>query len=430
MIKFAEESGEGRTMRGVTRRDFLKYVGVAGSMALGLQFLGCAQQETKPVETETVETAEKKEIVIGALFDLTGPTGDVGKDYAQGVQDYVRLVNERGGINGYMIKLEYVDYAYKVPEALSAYRNFKSMGVPGIIGWGTGDTDALRQDVARDKIVFISASYSPKLTNPAEAPYNFVTITDYTTQLRAVLKFAKENSDKEKPKVVFIYPNVPYGTDPIPGGKEYAEELGFEIGPDEIVDLKATSAMEQLQRVKEFGADFAWVGGTISSTSVILKNAMDLGLETTFMVNVWGWDKRIIELAGEAAEGHYYNWPGVLWGDESAKGMADILYAHNTWHPDDGGHTIHYIKGWLNAMMMLKGIQMVVDKGEEVTGENIKHELETLRDYDPEGLAPPISWFPYDHRPSMVNKIYTVREGKIELLGIEELERRADWLGK
>ncbi len=410
-------------MKGVTRRDFLKYVGVAGSMAFGVQFLGCAQK------TATPTPAAKKEITIGALFDITGPTGDVGKDYAQGVKDYVRLANERGGVGGYTVKLASVDYAYKVPEALSAYKNFKSMNVPGIIGWGTGDTDALKQDVARDEIVYISASYSPKLTNPAEAPYNFVTITDYTSQLRAVLKFAKENSGKDKPKVVFIYPNVPYGTDPIEGGKEYAQELGFEIGGDEIVGLKATSAMEQLQRVKEFGADFAWVGGTISSTSVILKNAMDLGMDTTFMVNVWGWDKRIVKLAGEAAEGHYYNWPGVLWGDTSAKGMADIMYAHTTWHPNDE-HTIHYIKGWVNAMMMLKGIDMVAEKGEEVTGAKIKQELETLRNYDPEGLVPPISWYPDDHRPSMVSKIYTVKGGEIKLLGKEELERRKDWLGK
>jgi len=417
--------------RGVTRRDFLKYVGAVGTMAFGMSFLGCAQKSTTSEKEPAVEGGKAEVITIGALFDLTGPTGDVGKDYAQAVKDYIRLVNERGGIDGIKINLESVDYAYKVPEALSAYRKFKSLNVPGIIGWGTGDTDALKKQVAMDKIVYISASYSPKLTDPREAPYNFVTVTDYTTQLRAVLKFAKESFQEDRPpKVVFIYPNVPYGQDPIPGGKEFAKELGFEIGPDENVDLRATSALEQLQRVKKFGADFAWVGGTISSTAVILKNAAELGLETKFMVNVWGWDKRIVELAGEAAEGHYYNWPGVMWGDESAAGMADILYAHNTWHPNDGGHTIHYIKGWLNAMMLVKGIEMVVEKGEEITGENIKHELETLRNYDPAGLVPPISWYPDDHRPSMANRIYTVEGGKIKQAGYIELERRAEWLGK
>jgi hypothetical protein len=33
-------------------------------------------------------------IKVGALFDLTGPTSDVGVDYHKGVLDHVRYINE------------------------------------------------------------------------------------------------------------------------------------------------------------------------------------------------------------------------------------------------------------------------------------------------------------------------------------------------
>jgi branched-chain amino acid transport system substrate-binding protein len=416
----------------LTRREFLGYTGIAVATIIGL---GCAGKETPTGTTPTpAETPTAKEkITIGALFDLTGPTADVGKDYAQGVRDYIQYVNESGGIDGITIDLQYTDYGYKVPEALSAYKVFKDKyKVPAIIGWGTGDTNALRSNVARDKIVYISASYSAKLADPKQAPFNFIAITDYTTQLRAVLKFAKDNWDKNRPpKIVFTYPNVEYGTDPIKGGKAFAKEIGYEIGNDEIVDLKATSAMDQLQRIKSWGADFVWIGGTISSASVIMRNAKDLGMDVKFMVNCWGWDSRIVELAGEAAEGNYYNWPGVMFGDD-VEGMKPILEMHNKYHPNDR-HTIHYIKGWLNAMVIVEGIRRVVKKGEDVTGENIKHELETLRNWDPQGLAQPISYYPKDHRPSMANNIYTIENGKIKKLATIDLEkeygRREDWLG-
>ncbi|HIP25793.1 MAG TPA: ABC transporter substrate-binding protein [Archaeoglobus profundus] len=405
----------------LTRRDFLKYTGVAIAIITGL---GCTSKEVEKV---------KEKITIGALFDLTGPTADVGKDYALGVQDYVRYINETGGIDGVLIDLQYIDYGYKVPEALSAYKIFKDKyKVPAIIGWGTGDTNALKSSVARDKIVYISASYSAKLTDPRKAPYNFIAITDYTTQLRSVLKYARDNWDKNRsPRIVFTYPNVEYGTDPIEGGKAFAKELGYEIGNDEIVDLKATSAMDQLQRIKSWGADFIWIGGTISSASVIIRNARDLGMDVTFMVNCWGWDSRIVELAGDAAEGHYYNWPGVLFGD-NVEGMKPILEMHEKYHPNDR-HTIHYIKGWLNAMVVIEGIRRLVKNGEEITGENIKYELEKFRNWDPQGLAQPISYYPDDHRPSLANNIYTIKNEKIKKLATIDLEkeygRRKDWLG-
>src|SRR3990172_13404722 len=36
-------------------------------------------------------------IKIGALFDTTGPTSDVGVDYSKGVPDHVRYINEVEG---------------------------------------------------------------------------------------------------------------------------------------------------------------------------------------------------------------------------------------------------------------------------------------------------------------------------------------------
>ena len=91
------------------------------------------------------------EIKVGGLFDLTGITSDVGKPYAQGVRDGVQWVNEQGGINGKRIRLVEVDYGYKIPEAVAAYKRMvNDEKVVMINGWGTGDTEALKADVNKD----------------------------------------------------------------------------------------------------------------------------------------------------------------------------------------------------------------------------------------------------------------------------------------
>ena len=130
-------------------------------LVLLLSLAGCGGQ---------VET-----IRIGGIFDLTGPTSDVGVPYADGVRDYIDYVNAQGGINGRPVELIYEDYAYEVPRSLDLYeRLVEEENVLAILGWGTGDTEALREHIARDQIPLMSASYAESLTIIKEAPYNFL----------------------------------------------------------------------------------------------------------------------------------------------------------------------------------------------------------------------------------------------------------------
>lgn len=94
-------------------------------------------------------------------MDTTGPTSDVGKDYAAGIQDAIRWINDHGGVNGKRIRLILNDYGYRVPEAITLYKRYRDIDkVIAVLGWGTGDTSALAPTVAKDQIPYISASGS------------------------------------------------------------------------------------------------------------------------------------------------------------------------------------------------------------------------------------------------------------------------------
>ena len=56
-------------------------------------------------------------IKVGAIFDLTGATGDVGTPYSEGVKGYIEWLNANGGVEGRQIDLISADYAYKVDQA-------------------------------------------------------------------------------------------------------------------------------------------------------------------------------------------------------------------------------------------------------------------------------------------------------------------------
>src|SRR5207249_3208520 len=88
--------------------------------------------------------AQGKPIVVGAVFDLSGATADIGTPYSQGVRDYVDWRNANGGVSGRPIALKWQDYKYEVPTAEQLYTQFVSEGAIAFQGWGTGDTEALR----------------------------------------------------------------------------------------------------------------------------------------------------------------------------------------------------------------------------------------------------------------------------------------------
>ncbi|MFW6005714.1 MAG: ABC transporter substrate-binding protein, partial [Desulfonatronovibrionaceae bacterium] len=269
-----------------------------------------------------------------------------------------------------------------------------------------------------------SASYSAHLTDPKNAPYNFFIAADYSTQLRGVLEYLYDEWDKDRaPRIAFVYPNHPYGLAPIPAGKEYAQKLGFEIVGEENVGLADMDSTTQLIRLNRQKPDYVWVGGTISSTAVILKDAQRLNMESTFITNIWGSDEQLFELAGSAVNGHIGLQSAVVYGAD-VPGMKVIK------EMTKGEHQMtHYIRGFASMLVMAEGIRIAMENG-ELNGPGIRDAVRTMRDFDPMGLTPPISFFPDDHRPNMSVNIYRLHKDGMELLATETLERKDEWLGK
>ena len=162
--------------------------------------LSCPRPGTLPADAQTIK--------IGNLVDLTGPTSDQGKDIAQGRIDAVEYFNEKGGVNGRKLELVSVEYGFQPPRAVAAYKKFvQDDKVLLVLGYGTPDTEALRPFITKDKVPYISGSYSGHLTDPKQTPYNFPGGIDYTSQIRIFLNWVKEGwkDTSRKPKVAFIF---------------------------------------------------------------------------------------------------------------------------------------------------------------------------------------------------------------------------------
>jgi branched-chain amino acid transport system substrate-binding protein len=396
--------------------------GQCGLMQRAAALLVCAGLAL--ITSVQAQQATGPEIKVGGIFDLTGITSDVGKSYAQGVRDAVEWTNANGGVNGKRIKLVDVDYGYKIPEAVAAYKRLvNDEKVVMISGWGTGDTEALKEFATQDKIPYVSASFSAALTDPAKTPYNFFVAPTYSDQLRAWLTWVKEDwKDKTRnPKVAFFY-----GKSPLEAGRQYAKEIGVDVVDEEVLPGGLQDATSQLLNTQKKGADYAYVNVTTTGVSIVLKDAAKLGLKIKFGSNPYGFSENLAAVARGAAEGATGVMPQVPYG-ANVPGMKKILEFNKGKTAKVSMDTV-YVRGWASALVWSEGLRRA-DKAGKLSGEGIKNALETLSNFDLGGISPNITYTPADHRPSTTTAIYMIKDAALNKVKDYEMPRKKEWLG-
>lgn len=383
------------------------------------------------------------QIKVGALNDTTGATSDVGKDYALGISEAMRYVNASGGVNGKEVKLYQFDYGYRIPEALTKYKLFKRLKVVAVLGWGTGDTEALSPTVTKDKMPYVSASYSGHLTNPKKTPYNLFAATDYSTNARAALtawfdtKWPKHKDyGKRKPRFQCSYMFASaYCSAPIKAVKDQATLLGFEIGSDQDTSLLAIDTKSQVLAMKEFKPDVVWHGNTTMSVAATVRDAYALGLGADHIVNNWGFDENLPRLAGKAAEGVMGAAVCAFYGEDVPLMDKVVEYGkkYNPGIPVEK-RLIRTIQAWANVLALREALARA-DKAGGLSGENIlKNGFETFKNVDIGLRVPLLTYTSSDHRVAGKVPIYEIKNGKIVLLATPDLKSRwpkkwPTWLG-
>ncbi len=387
-------------------------------------------------------------IPVGHLAALTGPTSAVGIPYGAGVADAMNYINKNGGINGKQLDFQTVDYSYNAPRAVATYKKWMSNLNPvAIQGWGTADTEALVKFIAKDKVTYISASYSGHLTDPqgkskhtkAPAPYNFFYGPSYSDACRGLVQWAaddwKAKGASGKAKFIHMGDNHPYPNAPKAACAAYAEELGFEVKPSIVYSLKPADAKAQCLSLKDSGADYAYLGNTSGSNISLLKSCNTVGVDTQFLTNVWGWDENAINATGAAGDGVAWVVGAATWKDNVA-GSATLKAISKMSDPSGKeSRALHYVRGVCGTFFM-KEAMIKADTMGKINGTNIKKAMETMQAFVPaglEGVCLPSTWTDEDHRGTTLVSVYTSKfnggDIKMNKQATVEVPRRAEWLG-
>jgi branched-chain amino acid transport system substrate-binding protein len=365
--------------------------------------------------------AQPKQIVIGDQCDRTGPTQIVGTVLCPAEQDYYKLINAEGGVDGWTIRGDEIDNSYKVPQGIEAYQRQKQMGVVMMTLYGTPQTVALNQRLEQDKMPTTSPGFGiSAAADGTRYPYLFPVAATYWSQGAGAVKFAKDQlggSLKGK-KIAYVYYDNPAGKEPLPIIDALQKTEGFELRTFAVPPPGVEMGAQILDITQRYHPDFVIMHLFGRSPSVAIKGLKGAGYPLSKVLGlVWASAEADILAAGgwSVAEGyHTLQFAGA--GDDFAvrQQIKDMYKKEGKAPPKEMDNTVIYNRGLLQAAVQVQAIKnaLKISGGEKPTGPQIKQGLEQIHDFTLGGLVPPLQITPTDHEGGGWVQVFQVHDGK------------------
>jgi branched-chain amino acid transport system substrate-binding protein len=393
---------------GMVKGKRVGFIILAVAVTVALLLTACAPGPAVPA-------GEGKPVYIAMIAPFTGAPAAACQVGLRNFIDYLSYFEEEGipGVTlppGVTVELLWGDSAFEVPRAISIYERMQERNPVFYHTMSPVEAEGLKSRFERDEEVDWCMSISESMMYPPGWIFTF-----YPTEserFAVVCDWIMANWQEERPpRVVIVGTDSPSGRAPSVMGTAYAESIGIEMLPFEIVPYLPLDVTPMLSRVRDRGADFVYLQTIWSTTIPIMKDAERLGLldEIRFGGMENSQSVPLIEALGPAAEGYYCGrafpwykeWPLIF----------DILREVDG-KLDTGGDGIGGIAG---QTVMIEVIRMAIEEVgyENLNGPVIKEAMYSIKDWDPYGIGRPITYTPEDHRGKPLVRVYEVRGGDV-----------------
>jgi branched-chain amino acid transport system substrate-binding protein len=373
-------------------------------------------------------TAMAKEVRLGVFGDVTGPIAFTGQQFWKGYSDYFKWVEKYDPIPGITIEILMEDTGYDPKRYLPVLKKYAAEGISAGYIMGTMGTMTMDKELRNLKIPCVSegSGYPPAITPPG---YIFLLRPLYPDVLAAAcihfMDLWKKAGHTEKPKVMEITWDTPFGRGAIELGEPWAEKYGFEVLPYQLFSGQPNDLSTQLLRAKKLGADLVFSNVLEGHQAVLLKDARRLGLLSKIQF-AGGSETRgaeMIKLAGKAVEGAWCVSHFVDWSEKENKGIQLGMKMQKEFRGKLDYQT-QYLMGVIPARITEQAIRYAAKTygPENVSKETIYKALTTGPEIDMLGLSPNSVYSEIERRPfkhlnisKCVNGVWVEEEYHIEV---------------
>ena len=350
-----------------------------------------------PGYSEEVRGVTDDTVKVGVILDLTGPTATIQVQAVNAIRNYVRYLNEQGGIHGRKVKLIIEDDRFSIPAAIAAFKKLVYRDeVFAIMGTGnTGASAALFSQFKKEKIVDINPSCSEIFVKPPKR-YVFIFSATYQDGIRLIFDYIIKDLKDKAPRIAFVYSDNEMGKTGLAEARRLAKLHGFSLATEEVLSPGELDATTQVLNLKKSKANYVIVHGYIGNTAALLRDSKKYGYKPSFFGTQGTCMSDVVRMAGSAAKNFITVHSVASWYDDNP-GMAKVREVTLKYEPGTEKPYRHryYTVGWVMSIILHEGMKRA---GRNIDGENVIEALETIKNLDTEGVSAPITYGPNDRK--------------------------------
>lgn len=360
-------------------------------------------------------------IIIGSISDQTGPVADICLPLAKGHANYIRHINDKGGINGRKIKLLLEDDHYSIPIGIAAFKKllFKDEILALIGPASVGESRVLYDQFKKHKVPALVEAPDEHAIDPYRR-YVFMPLHLYDEQIGVIFDYLMNDFKAKNPKVAFCYFDAESGKVARASAKKWADFFGVKLH-FEVIPLGALEAASQVLSMKRAGVNLIVIHHTAPGTILLLRELRKFGINIPVFGDLITCTEDTVRVAGNASKNYIGTHAFSPWYDKSP-GMAQMREVTLTYFPgtDKPYRSISYTMGWAVSTILCEGIKRA---GNDLTPETLVDSLESIRNLDLRGVCGPITITSESHKALSFCRLFRADPGNGILIPISEWRR-------
>ena len=343
---------------------------------------------------------------IGYIGPLSGSLSLLGQGVRDGVDVYVKYINDQGGVNGRKIELIAEDDGYEPMRTVAAAKKLSEQdNIVALVGQtGTPNVAATIAYATERKLPIIAPyAFSHTLTTPVKR-YVFTTLPEVRVQADVLCNYLV--GPLKQSKIVTIYQNDDFGQDAVAGLDECMKKANMPLTKLPF-DRGSTNFSGVVAQARQAGAEDVVFLGIPRDAALVMKEANKMGWKPQFSGHSALGDPQTFTLAGAALVENAIA-VAVMEPLDSKKPQVAEFIARQTKYMPSTKPTTYSMHGYNAARVFVEALKKVEG---EPTGDKIVAALESIKNLDT-GLMGPITFAPDQHAGGQSVAFMRAKDGK------------------
>jgi len=332
-----------------------KVLSVLTTLALMGSLAGCNKASSEKQAQGVTDT----EIVIANSAATSGAYAPVGGPFNAGLEAYIKMINDGGGVNGRKIVFKHQDDEFDPVKGKAMLTKFiEDDKVFAIVGhFGTPVVGATLQDLKDSGIpaVYFATGIGQLYNDKAEGKDRGIFPVQPIYKTEGQIMAARAVGDFKAKKIGVIYTNDDAGKDLLWGIQKKAEELKVEVKAEQVA-AGATDVSSAVTTIKNANVDFVCVAAIQATFPTIVKELAAQGVNKDCITTYVNVSPVIAKGVVNEIKGKFnvYGNGWVSFEGDRAKALADFQKFCPQYKDN-----VYAMTGWIAAHFFTEGLKRV-----------------------------------------------------------------------